>query len=52
MDEYIDPELDIHVAWGGNEESYQNLNSWIGSEVFDSLCVDKPPTAGMIRTRP
>ena len=52
MDEYIDPELDIHVAWGGGQESYENLNAWIGSEVFDSLAVDKPPTIGMIRTRP
>ena len=52
MDEYIDPELDIHVAWGGNEESYPNLNAWIGSEVFDTLSADKPPTAGMVRTRP
>jgi len=52
MEEYINPELDIHVAWGGNKESYDNLNAWIGSSVFDTLIADKPPTAGMVRTRP
>lgn len=52
MHEYTDPELDIHVAWGGDEESYQNLNAWIGSEVFDNLIANKPPTAGMVRSRP
>lgn len=52
MHEYIDPELDIHVAWGGNEESCQNLNAWIGSNVFSALTSNRPPTAGMLRTRP
>ena len=52
MEEYIDPELDVHVAWGGSEDSYQNLNAWIGSDVFETLTSGKPPTAGMVRTRP
>ena len=53
MNEYIDPDYDLHVAWGASDESFENLNSWIGSELFDEM-VSKEGirTAGLIRVRP
>jgi hypothetical protein len=52
--EYIDPDFDLHVAWGNHDESFENLNSWIGSELFEEMVSKKdiPATAGLIRVRP
>ncbi|WFB35244.1 hypothetical protein P3T73_13845 [Kiritimatiellota bacterium B12222] len=46
-------QIDSHVAYTKIEDSFENLNAWIGSELLSKLMdEDKPSTIGMIRFRP
>ncbi|QDV25920.1 hypothetical protein [Aureliella helgolandensis] len=48
-----DPSVDVHVARLKCAESVENLNSWVGSSLIDSLATDdRAATVGLIRIRP
>ena len=52
-DPMINPDYDLHVAWRKEADSCENLNAWIGSELYEEMVQkDHPQTSGIIRKRP
>ena len=47
------PNVDVHVARCKHAESVENLNSWVGSTLLNSMATDnRAATAGLVRIRP